>query len=299
MQKPTRIDIFSLAAKKLRHEFEELRTVPHPGVKGAESEGLLRAFLNSHLPRRFQAGAGFIIDHDDHVTGHNDVIIYDALNCPLYRASEDAAIVPNDNVAAVIEVKFSLDKERLYDAAEKISDAKLLAKTKPQRTVDPYGQPINYETLGIAFAFDTPLTIEKLSEHYKATILDHGLPNHIDYVFVLDKGMLSLTADPLKQGQWAPMVLYHVPPTEGVHLAVGSIKLGEETLDTFIRSLLAHLQFFRHSIDHPGFNWSIERTGKQARIDYLTSITHEADPTKRELRLQEYREEARRLIVGN
>jgi len=296
--KPTRAQIFELAGKRLRQDFEELRNVPHSGVKGTEAEDLVRQFLNDHLPQRFRAGAGFVIDHDDKVTGHNDLVVYDSLNCPLYRASEAASIIPNDNVAAVIEVKSSLDKARLEEAAAKIAEAKALVKTKPHTAEDPYGQPVNYETLGIVFAFDTPLSAPTLTSHYADAVLRHGFPCHIDYIFVLDKMMLSLASDPLGKGQWGPLILYQLPPLEGVHVAIGTVELGVGVLDAFVTMLITHLQYFRHSIDHPGFNWSTEKSGKQVMVHYVTSITHETDPQKRQLLLAIYRDDARKRITG-
>jgi hypothetical protein len=40
------------------------------------------------LPKRFDAGSGLIIDPNDNMSKQIDAIIYDALNCPVYRASE-------------------------------------------------------------------------------------------------------------------------------------------------------------------------------------------------------------------
>ena len=102
MNKLTRQDIFEQAAKKLRQDFEALAVIPHRGAKGGESERLVREFLNRHLPGRFKAGAGFVIDKVGNVSRQLDVVIYDAMNCPVYRWSEEAAIFPADNVAAVI-----------------------------------------------------------------------------------------------------------------------------------------------------------------------------------------------------
>lgn len=293
-----RAEIFALASKKLRQDFEELQAVSHSGVKGAEAEDLIKRFLNQHLPLRFKAVSGFIIDHKDEVSSHNDVIIYDAFNCPLYRASEDAAIIPNDNVAAVIEVKSRLDKARLENAGEKIAEAKLLAKRKPPRSTDSYDQPINYETLGLVFAYDSPLRLETLTSHYADVVQAHEFPTHIDYVFVLDKAMLSLASDPQKKREWSPMVLYQLPPVEGLHIAVGTVELGEGVLDAFVAMLLTHLRYFRQSIDQPAFNWSSEKTGKPAMVQYVTSVTHETDPAKRARLLAIYREEARAMIGG-
>jgi hypothetical protein len=131
MQKVTRQQIFAQAAKKLRQDFDELSTVPHAGLKGHEAEDIVRKFLKGHIPARFDVGSGFVIDNLDNISKQTDLIIYDALNCPMYRASDNAAIIPSDNVAAVIEVKSRLDKQSMEEAFDNIREVKGLAKTKP------------------------------------------------------------------------------------------------------------------------------------------------------------------------
>lgn len=292
MEKLSRKAIFARAAEKLRADFEELRNIPHPGLKGSEGEGILRDFLNKHLPKRFGAGAGFIIDGRDQVSRQTDVVIYDALNCPLYRESENASIYPNDNIAAVIEVKSNLDKDRLRDSAEKIFAVKGLAKRKPPEL--PF--LIQFETLGIVFAFSSPLTLDKVAEHYRNIIVKQGgLSRHIDFIFILDKGMICLSARIKGDDGWAPAFILGPGGAigEGSHIAIGCQELGRGTLDAFLRILLAHLQFFRGIIDHPGFNWS-QIGGSPARLTYLTSITYEKDPAKKREKLEKYKEEVRK-----
>jgi hypothetical protein len=100
-----------------------------------------------------------------------------------------------------------------------------------------------------------------------------GLGPHIDFVFILDKGMFALAADPLKTGRWGTLVFYAAPPIEGVHIVTEALELEVNTLYAFILTLLSHLQFFRHVVDHPGFKWATEQTGKKVRITYLTTLT--------------------------
>src|SRR5215470_13479976 len=147
----SRHEIFTQAARKLRQDFAELSTVPHSGLKGGEAERLVRTFLNGHMPKRFAASAGFVIDAADNISRQSDVIVYDALNCPVYRASEEAGIFPNDNVAAVVEVKSRIDKARIFEAAENIRAAKELRKS------DHPDVPwlVQTQTLGCVFAFES------------------------------------------------------------------------------------------------------------------------------------------------
>ncbi len=140
-------ELFQKAADKLHADFEESRVVPHAGVKGGEAEKLVRKFLNDHLPGRFRAGSGFIVDRKDTVSRQTDVIIYDALNCPVYRVSEEGGVYPSDNVAGVVEVKSSLNKAELDNAWEKVASVKALHKT-PEPDM---GSFITTNTLGLVF----------------------------------------------------------------------------------------------------------------------------------------------------
>ena len=66
------------AAKLLRAEFEHIRTTnPHAGEGGKEIENIVKEFLNHHMPQRFRATAGFVIDKFSEMSGHEDVLIYD------------------------------------------------------------------------------------------------------------------------------------------------------------------------------------------------------------------------------
>ena len=129
MEKPTISALFNDAAKKLRSDFEYIRSSnPHAGEKGTEVEEILRTFFNQHLPQRFRAASGFIIDNENNISGQTDVIIYDALVSPVYRYSDKTLILPVDTVASVVEVKSRLNKGDLEDAYKKIASCKSLKK---------------------------------------------------------------------------------------------------------------------------------------------------------------------------
>ncbi len=281
---PTRESIFALAAAKLRQDFLGLGAVPHRGLKGDEAARLVRAFLNEHLPKRFCAGSGFILDRKDKISKQTDVVIYDALNCPVYRASEEAAIFPADNVAAVVEVKSRVDGEKLAEAFDNIAAAKSLAKTKPPEM--PF--LVQAQTLGCVFAFDSSVSADTLADHYGKLLVKHGLGHHVDLVLVLDQTVLTLAAKP-RGHDWAACFFEGAggPGAEGSHLAVGALQLGEASLDGFLRMLLTQLIFFRGMVDHPGFG----APGQQMKLWYLTSLTTETDPGRREQKLRQYREE--------
>jgi hypothetical protein len=284
----SRHEIFTQAARKLRQDFAELSVVPHSGLKGGEAEQLVRTFLNRHMPKRFAASAGFVIDAADNISRQSDVIVYDALNCPVYRASEEAGIFPNDNVAAVVEVKSRLDKTRIFEAAENIRAAKELRKS------DQPDVPwlVQTQTLGCVFAFESDLTIETLTDHYLATLHKHSLGKHIDMILVLDRYVAALVTSPPRVPKWGMMYFDGLggQETEGHHIGIGVIESGEESLDAFFRYLLTHLTYFRGIVPHPGF----ELQNDKLQVRYIASITHEKDPEKRKAILKQYKDEIRK-----
>jgi hypothetical protein len=291
--RPTRDAIFAMAARRLREEFQAAAVVPHRGLRGDEVARLIRDFLNERLPKRFTAGSGFIIDRDDAVSKQTDVVIYDALNCPVYRASEEAAIIPNENVAAVVEVKSSLDKEKLLEAAENIAAAKLLRKTIVPDTAPVL---IQSSTLGLLFAFDTTLTLETIEKHYREALHDRLFHSHIDAILVLDRALITLGAQ-TPGYEWAHGIFEGPGGVEGTHFGIATLQLEDASLDAWFRLPLAHLAHFRGIVDHPGFGYT-SRPNAQLRITYTGSFTHEQDPEKRARKLEEYREQVRRSFSG-
>jgi hypothetical protein len=295
----TRNAIFEQAAKKLRADFEELSLIPHKGAKGSEAEDLMKVFLSKHLPKRFAVGSGFIIDKRDNVSKQTDVVIYDAFNCPVYRASDDASIFPSDNVAAVVEVKAALDKGKFIEACENIRETKRLAKTPI-----PEGLPflVQTQTLGCIFAYQSSITLNKIVEHYHKFLNDKGFNarDQVDIIAVLDRGIITFVARP-KGSDWGMVVLDGSggPESEGSHIGFGIQKLEQATLDAFFRFLLVHLIFFRGIIDHPGFNWGSSPDEGKTAIKYLTSITYEKDPEKRKEILRSYKEAVRKDFQEN
>ncbi|MFL6334616.1 MAG: DUF6602 domain-containing protein [Pyrinomonadaceae bacterium] len=290
MSKVSRQAIFEQAARKLRQDFEELSVVPHSGLKGNQAEGLVKAFLKGHLPKRFDVGSGFILDHFDNVSKQTDVIIYDAFNCPVYRASDDAGIFPSDNVAAVVEVKSRLDKEQLTSSFENIMATKQLSKRVAE---GPFF--ITSQTLGCLFAFDSSISLDKIVEHYTDLTKKYGIGHHIDIILVLDKGTVAMWSKPQSFNVWGRYFHEGVNKqlSEGLHFALAIEELGSNSLDAFLRHLLTQLTFFRGIVDHPGFNWSANPSFVGTKLQYLATITHETDPKLRKQKAEQYAKEIR------
>src|SRR5882724_4731113 len=166
IRNPINLDeIISSAGRQLRADFAEIQKCnPHAAERGSEAEETLKQFLREKLPRRFDVASGIVIGSDNQISRQTDVIIYDAMNSPVYRTGSRVQILPRDNVACVIEVKSKLNKDELKDAASKIANVKTI-KATPICGAD---QPVTFSdimttsVLGCVFAFDSYTSMETL-----------------------------------------------------------------------------------------------------------------------------------------
>lgn len=284
MNKQTISSLLSDASQKLRTDFEYVRkTNPHSSGKGEEVEEILKGFLNSHLPKRFTASSGIIIDTDNNMSSQTDVIIYDNLSSPIYRSSETTQIVPYDTVAAVIEVKSCLNKKDLEDGFEKIASCKKLKK-RPISELDQRSTGAKLTTIGtygIIFGFATDTKLETLAEHMKE--LNKKYESHLwpEMAIVLDKGIIdygiSFPGHTEAAGTLAPscdekFLVFPVYVNMFIH------KDESFALNRFFCNLLSHLTFYPRRPSVPPFNVILEGTQKTA-----ISVTGYQFDSKREL----------------
>jgi hypothetical protein len=189
--------LFNDAAKKLRAEFEFIRkTNPHPGEKGDEAENVVRDFLNHHLPQRFRATSGIIIDTANSLSPQTDVIVYDALVSPVYRYSEEMLMLPLDMVAAVIEVKSRLNKQEIEDGYKKIAACKRLKKT-PITGGDQQATGSELKsvaTYGVIFGFSSDTSLATLAQHVENLNSQYEPSAWPDLIVLLDAGTIGYAA---------------------------------------------------------------------------------------------------------
>lgn len=252
-----REEIFEQASKMLKSEFEALRkTYAHSVSKGTELERVLIEFLKKKLPKRFGVVSGFILDKVDNVSTQQDVIIYDALNTPVYSYDANNCVIPNDNVAIVIEVKTELNAENLRESFAKAENTKGLVKTLDDQKI-PRPESCYYDTQSFIFAYSSSISLQRIAEIYRDETkrrVSRGL--QMDGVFVLDKGFISLALG-LPNGEFGPAFVAHsAPGVSGAKLFVHFQEFKEKTLDYFLRLMLPHLSFFYQRVDHPGFEWT-------------------------------------------
>jgi hypothetical protein len=260
-------DLFLQAARRLKKEFDYVReTNPHSATKGSEAEQVLREFLNKHLPQRFRAATGILIDTNNELSKQTDVIIYDALSSPVYRFSEEAMILPVDTAASVIEVKSRLTSDELRDAYKKIASVKTLRK-RPSSEMDreATGSKLKMaSTLGVIFAFTSDISIETVAERMSELNQKFESQAWPDMVVLLDIGTLNyaiqspggeMSGDLMPREDMFPIAPFYV------NLVLR--KDGEFSLNRFFITLLSHLQFFPHRPSVPPFDIALAGTAKE------------------------------------
>ncbi|MCE5322699.1 hypothetical protein LLG46_05200 [bacterium] len=240
-------ELFMDAGKQLRTQFRFLQTNPHYGERGGEAEDIVKAFLNDHLPKRFSAETGFVVDDEGGVSKQCDIIIYDALNSPVCRVGSRAMILPSDNVASVFEVKSKLTKHELNDAAEKIASVKRLRRTElPQRKGGELARFMK-RPLGVVFAFSAKTKPETVAKNLVEINSARPTSEWIDVILILDVAVIgyfcqSPVSSELACFGGAADDNFLIPPYY-VHLGVEN--LGELALNGLLFNLIEHLAVYR------------------------------------------------------
>jgi hypothetical protein len=169
-----------------------LKRMRTPGVNLAEC---LNSTLNQFLTWPFRAGSAYIIDTE----GNNasfDTVIYTNSE----TNSEDQPVKINvDKYACAIHVIESFSQEVLRDGYENIAVFKRLIRTPTPKT----GVPINTTPLGIIFAVDSTVPIEKIAELMILQNHNHPSTEWPDMVAVLTHGTVNYA------------VQFHGGPIEG------------------------------------------------------------------------------------
>jgi len=141
----------------MRARFEKTSQLPHPGLKGRERENILKDFLREYCLKRLALGSGLIMAANGQLSEQQDIIVYDALNCPLIYPGEEIQIFPIESVYATIQVKSRLGRSELGDAFKNIASVKALPTvggyTMKTLTATAVVGPAPPPPLGVVYSF--------------------------------------------------------------------------------------------------------------------------------------------------
>ncbi len=195
-------DLLKSSGKRMRADLAE-RLVPHPGELGTGREEIIRQFLRSYLPKRFEISTGFAFDSKGKVSQQLDIIVADALVCPHFETSGGNRFYPCESVVAVGQVKSSLtSRKEFHEALANLESAKGLDRSAGGWAIDSrHGEVINHRQNHLhqifTFIFVTGVVLAEETVHeelmnYILTKAAHLWPN---IVFALDKFLATYCCD--------------------------------------------------------------------------------------------------------
>lgn len=130
------VQLLDGAEKRMTADLRE-RLVAHPGEAGAGRERVVREFLLSYLPKRFEISTGFAFDSSGLVSKQLDVIIAHSLVCPRFETVGGIRYYPCESVVAVGQVRSSItSRKELLDALENLESAKALDRSAKGKALD-------------------------------------------------------------------------------------------------------------------------------------------------------------------
>ena len=139
---------------KIRRDFAQ-----HHQSAGENREGLVREFLEDHLPSRFGVDTGFVFSSDGRFSKQADLLIVDKENNAPLHSSYRHRLWPVESVYALIEVKTRLSPRELDDAISKGRRFKSLSRD----FCDVRTAPHISESLFVIWGFESsrPPTVKK------------------------------------------------------------------------------------------------------------------------------------------
>lgn len=200
-------NLWKKIGERLLKDFEALHKSEYldTGMKGRRGEGYFRKWLSLWLPKKIELVEGVIVEKDTNPTDQRDVIIFDSLNCPIFKedndGSRDINILPIEGVIGTIEINSSTVKvDKIIKDIEKISEIKKFKPlSEPPKAIcfKPPPEPdikdcysIQMQKLGYVFALDCEVSLATLADRVKAKNLGLGMDHSIDAIFILNKGCI-------------------------------------------------------------------------------------------------------------
>lgn len=105
------------------------RTLAHPTSKGDATETVWIELLNKHLPNRYKAQKGFVVDSRGAFSDQIDIVIFDQQYSPLIFDFRGQTVVAAESVYAVFEAKQSINAAEVRYAQDKAESVRRLHRT--------------------------------------------------------------------------------------------------------------------------------------------------------------------------
>lgn len=189
------------AAGRLRVRYNEIHR-QHRGESGRARElAVATELLERFLPRKLAVASGEAVATDGSVSAQHDILIYDALETPVFDDANGSVVVPIEGVYAVVEVASSLDTAKLQQDAGKINRIKNMPKASDTayfrrdfpvlHGFNIYGREFrDFPVLGFSFAYASA-RLETLGDALSGIDEDIAMEHSVDMICTLDHGCIA------------------------------------------------------------------------------------------------------------
>ena len=220
-------------------------------AKSADVSSALNGILNRFLGWPFRAVTGYCTDRDANRTATFGSAIWATSHA---KIPAEPVAIPADALAVVMDVSETIDLETFRGAYHRVASAKALKKASlPQLS----GVAQTTTTLGIIFAANAALPLERLAQELDQLNQTTPCPQWPDMVAVLSTGVINYGVQfPSEQvsGDWLPpeqgATAAHTIPAYVIMLVRPT---GPQTFNKLLAFLLAHLAIFSPGAKVPNF----------------------------------------------
>lgn len=211
---------------------------------------LVNAFFKRYLPQPYRATPGRAFDSTGAQSLEFDSLIYTSLS--------DLASVPADTLACSIDVHQKLGLEELRSSYEKTAQVKGLAKS-PLPPEPSSSTPVADGTMGIIFAIDSDVPLEKLAEELEQLNKRYPYQQWTDVVVVATRGTIGYVC----QFPHKPLGDFLPPARHGIMLAAMYVHIfaravGAYSLNRMCAVLFPYLCFFWPGIAYAPYQEILE-----------------------------------------
>lgn len=169
---------------------------------GNVGEALVRDWLKSFLPRKYDVTAGYIVSHRDteRTLPHFDIIIFDALNSPVLWHEDvpggtRSAAIPVEHVFAVVEVKAAWTAASAPAALAKLSSLSRFAGSESLDAGDRYPHALRPNFVSLVFFIEHRSRDGEISALLPSLLPDSPIPGYCGAVI-----LRSDVVDPIATG---------------------------------------------------------------------------------------------------
>jgi hypothetical protein len=124
-------ETFRRIQQRMLSEMEVAGVFEHPTAAGSAVEAEWLRVLGMYLPRRYRAAPAFAVDSEGRRSRQIDIAVFDDETFPPLFPHSAGIHIPAESVYAVFEVKPTLSRPWIRDAAEKAASVRELRRVLP------------------------------------------------------------------------------------------------------------------------------------------------------------------------